>query len=228
MTLVLFDIDGTLLRTNGSGRGAMAMTAGELFGRPDMFDSVSFAGAVDSGIVALAMEACGIPATGRRMGRMRLRYERRLRRGLKEQPGEVCPGVHRLLSDLQGRAKVGLITGNWHGGARIKLEAHGLGSTFAGCVGAYGGDAAERNALLPYAVKRAFRRWGKMERVLVVGDTPADVACARAGQQQLPDLEVVAVAVETGFSTVDSLRESEPDLQIVDLDQGREAFLALL
>jgi len=228
MTLVLFDIDGTLLRTHGSGRGAMAATAGELFGRPDMFDTVSFAGAVDSGIVAIAMDSCGIPPTGRRMGRMRKTYERRLRRRLASQAGEVCVGVHDLIQQLQGRARIGLLTGNWEEGARIKLEAHGLGALFEGCVGAYGSDATERNALLPFAMRRAQRRWSDIRRVIVVGDTPADIECARVGGEQLPHLEVMAVAVETGFAKPSALRAAKPDLQLVDLEQGKSALMALI
>ena len=228
VTLVLFDIDGTLLLSHGSGRGAMSEAADDLFGCPEMFDSISFAGAVDSGIVAIAMEASGIPATGRRMGRIRKTYGRRLRRRLAACPGEVCPGVRRLVADLQGRSRVGLLTGNWEESARIKLDYHGLGALFEGCVGAYGSDATQRNALIPFAVRRARRRWSDIQRIIVVGDTPADIGCARAGAAFFPDLEVLAVAVETGFATPEDLAAATPDLQVPDLEQGREALLALV
>ena len=228
MTLILFDIDGTLLRTNGAGREAMSVTAGELFSRPDMFDSVSFAGAVDSGIVAMAMGRCGIVPTGRRMGRMRSTYERRLRRKLNASPGVLCPGVPEVIHAIGDRAKVGLLTGNWEGGARIKLDTHGLGPLFAGCVGAYGSDAAVRNDLVPIAYRRAMRRWGRLGRVIVVGDTPADVACARAGAEALDGVDVLAVAVQTGFCSIGDLEQSRPDVLLTDLEQGLDDFLALL
>lgn len=228
MTLILFDIDGTLLRTNGTGREAMSLTAAQLFNRPDMFDAVSFAGAVDSGVVAMAMRSCGIVPTGRRMGRMRSAYERCLRRKLNVSPGVLCPGVPEVIHAVEGRAKVGLLTGNWEGGARIKLDTHGLGSLFSGCVGAYGSDAAVRNELVPIAYRRAMRRWGRLGRVVVVGDTPADVACARAGAEALEGVDVVAVAVQTGFCSIDDLERSKPDVLLTDLQQGLDEFLAVL
>ena len=91
--LVLFDIDGTLLNSGGRGRAAMVAAASSLFHRPGMFDDLSFAGAVDSGIVARAMFMAGINPTPRRMGRMRATYARRLRRDLFANPGALCPGV---------------------------------------------------------------------------------------------------------------------------------------
>ena len=227
--LVLFDIDGTLLNSGGRGRAAMIASASALFGRPDLFDELSFAGAVDSGIVARAMYSAGIAPTPRRMGRMRATYARRLRRDLYANPGALCPGVPQVVEATRRSAKVGLLTGNWPEGARIKLAAHGIGDDFAGCVGAYGDDAVDRNLLVPFAVRRARRRWGEIRRVVVIGDTPADVACARAGAVSMGSAgpEVVAVAVETGFSTPDQLRDAGPDLQLPDLASGLEALLQL-
>jgi phosphoglycolate phosphatase-like HAD superfamily hydrolase len=125
---------------------------------------------------------------------------------------------------------VGLLTGNWIEGARAKLDALGLLGDFQGCVGAYGGDAGERDALVPIAVRRARRRWGSVSRVVVIGDTPADVQCARAGEQVLVEqgVEVRAVAVETGFSSAKALRIAKPDLQISDFISGREELLSLI
>ena len=228
--LVLFDIDGTLLNSGGCGRAAMASAAADLFGRPGLFDDLSFAGAVDSGIVAKALLASGLPPTPRRMGRMRSTYSRRLRRALFAKPGSLCAGVPDVVRQTKRLAKVGLLTGNWPEGARIKLAAHGLGDQFEGCVGAYGDDAPDRNHLVPFAVKRARRRWGEIRRVVVIGDTPADVACARAGAALLgPDgPDVLAVAVETGFSTPAQLRDACPDLQLTDLASGLQELLDLI
>ena len=228
--LVLFDIDGTLLNSGGRGRAAMVAAASDLFGYPQLFDNLSFAGAVDSGIVARALPVAGLSPTPRRMGRMRSTYARRLTRDLFANPGARCPGVPDVVHRTREVAKVGLLTGNWPEGARIKLAAHGLADDFEGCVGAYGDDAVDRNLLLPFAVRRARRRWGELRRVVVIGDTPADVACARSGAALMgPDgPEVLAVAVETGFSTPDQLRASGPDLQLVDMSSGLEALLSLV
>ena len=83
---------------------------------------------------------------------------------------------------------------------------------------------------MPFAVRRGIRRWGKIRRVIVIGDTPADVACARAGAQLMGSdgPEVLAVAVETGFSTPEQLRESQPDLQLADLADGLDGLLDLI
>ena len=79
-------------------------------------------------------------------------------------------------------------------------------------------------------MRRARRRWRQIRRIVVIGDTPADVACARAGAALLgPDgPEVLAVAVETGFSTPAQLRASGPDLQLADMASGLEELLALI
>ena len=138
--LVLYDIDGTLLRSGGAGRGSMQQAARELFGCEDMFADLSFAGAVDSQIVRQAMAASGLPPTGRRVGRLRYRYVRRLKRALLDPDGEVCPGAEASVHAVRRHAEVGLLTGNWFEGAWAKLAGFGLDELFDGCVGAYGGD----------------------------------------------------------------------------------------
>ena len=230
ITLVLFDIDGTLLRSGGSGRGAMSQAAAELYGRPDLFDQLSFAGAVDSSIVARALDAGGLPATPRRVGRLKSRYVRRLKTRLRTAAGTLCPGVPEIVEDINTCAHVGLLTGNWEAGARAKLNALGIGLLFEGCVGAYGGDALDRNELVPVAVRRAKRRWGSVSRVIVIGDTPADIHCAQAGHKVLQEQGIVVqgVAVETGFSNREDLQASGPALQVADLVEGRGALLSLI
>ena len=230
VTLTLFDIDGTLLCGDGSGRAAMSQAAGELFGRPDMFDSLSFAGAVDSSIVRAAIAGVGIEPTARRVARLHGRYVRRLKRRLHQSPGRRCPGVPEMVSAAKEVSQVGLITGNWSDGARAKLEALGLWDDFSGCVGAFGGDALDRNDLVPIAVKRARRRWGTISRVVVIGDTPADVWCAKAGDTFLrpSGVEVFSIVVETGFATKQSLTQSGPDLQVPNMVDGQGAMLGLI
>ena len=228
VTLALFDIDGTLLRSGGSGRMAMQQAANELFYQPDMFGDLSFAGAVDSQIVRLALENAGIPATDRRVGRLHHRYVRRLVRNLRNPVGERCPGVERAVREVALRAEVGLLTGNWKEGARAKLAGFGLDGLFEGCVGAYGGDGMCRDDLVPVAVRRAQRRLGRVRRVVVIGDTAADVECARAGDRVLPNTDVFAVAVATGFAPYDDLVAAQPDVLIPDLERGLSELVDLL
>jgi phosphoglycolate phosphatase-like HAD superfamily hydrolase len=113
---------------------------------------------------------------------------------------------------------VGLLTGNWREGARLKLSAINL--WWEG-PSAFGDDAVDRNHLVPVARRRAVEQGHPVRRVVVIGDTPKDVECARAGG-------AIAVAVKTGFATVESLEQSQPDLLLSDLDQGLDALLALL
>jgi len=133
------------------------------------------------------------------------------------------PGIRELLDSLDRRDDVfvGLLTGNFESGARIKLEHFDLWRYFR--CGAYGDDAADRNALVPFALSRA-RACGlpdlAPDHILVVGDTPHDVACARAAG-------AVPVGVATGTFTVDQLRAAGADLVFQDLSDTA-AFLALL
>jgi phosphoglycolate phosphatase len=133
------------------------------------------------------------------------------------------PGIRELLPVLQTRDDValGLLTGNFAAGARIKLEHFDLWKYFA--CGAFGDDASDRNALVPVAIERA-RACGladvQREEVLVVGDTPFDVACALAAG-------AVPVGVATGGFTIDQLRESGAEIVFRDLSDT-EAFLRLL
>ena len=230
LTLTLFDIDGTLLCGEGSGRKAMVQAAGELYGRPDMFDDLSFAGGVDSSIVPAAIAGVGLPPTPRRVARLHARYVRRLTRILRTSPGIRCPGVPGIVHAARELSHVGLLTGNWSDGARAKLQALDLWDDFDGCIGAYGGDAQDRNALVPIAWNRARRRLGKVSRVVVLGDTPADVHCAKAGDAILRSagVQVLSVVVETGFASSDALAAAQPDLQVPNFVAGRDAVLDLV
>src|SRR4029079_564088 len=116
----------------------------------------------------------------------------------------AMPGVYQLLGELTERDEVarGLLTGNFADGARIKLEHFDLWKYFR--FGAFGDDSADRNALVPIAVRRARENGvGEVDAraVFVVGDTPFDVACALA-------VGAVPVGVATGGFKSDQLRDS--------------------
>ena len=231
MILSLFDIDGTLLRTQGLGRAAMIEAATVVLGRPDAFDQVSFAGAVDSGAVSAAIQGVGIDPSPEVLGRFRRVYTEALRQGFAASPGRasLCPGARAAVTAMKNQGQVGLLTGNWRIGARIKLGSLDMWRPFEGRPGAFGDDAHLRNDLLPFAVRRARARGHKPRRVLIIGDTPADVECARAGAVAMGRAgpEVVAVAVCTGFSTREALVDSAPDVLIEDLIAGLPQLLAL-
>jgi phosphoglycolate phosphatase-like HAD superfamily hydrolase len=222
--LFLFDIDGTILSTRGAGREALDEAFLHVCGWPDATRGVPIGGSTDGAIVR------GVAA---RFGHDWLEgpapydeaafedaYLAALRRRLAV-PGrvELCPGVVDLLDALEGRVHLALLTGNWVAGAHVKLDAVGLADRFG--VGAYGGDAVDRNALVPVAQLRADQAGLRYARTVVLGDTPADVACARAGG-------ALAVAVETGHGDVADLVAAGPDLQVTDFVRGRDAVLGLL
>jgi phosphoglycolate phosphatase-like HAD superfamily hydrolase len=220
--LLLFDIDGTLLRTRGAGRQALDEAFAEVAGWDNATEGVHIAGSTDAAIVRDVAARFGCPDTALpfELEELRQVYFEYLGRFLAE-PGRVepCPGVHPFLEAVEGRAHVALLTGNWRFGARRKLAAIGLEDRFA--FGAFGDDATDRNCLVPVARARADAAGLAYRRVVVLGDTPSDVACARAGG-------AVAVVVETGFSTPTELARSRPDLQVPDLVRGRDWLMALL
>jgi phosphoglycolate phosphatase-like HAD superfamily hydrolase len=216
MRLVLFDIDGTLLRSRGAGRQALDVAFAEILGWEDATRGVWIAGSTDAAIFRDVAALRGATLGEETFEAVKTAYLRCLGTLLAE-PGraELCPGVPSALGALEGRAHVALLTGNWSEGARIKLDSVGLSFPW----GAFAEDAHHRDDLVPVARRRAAERGLSFDEVVVVGDTVADVRCARAGGAR-------SIIVETGFSTPAELIEEGPDLQIRDLADGLDAFLA--
>jgi phosphoglycolate phosphatase len=215
--LVLFDIDGTLVLTGGAGMRAMNRACQAVVGGAGMLDGIPVAGRTDWIILHQALRKAGYDLDDGLFARLRVEYLIHLREEI-QQPGHgvksVMPGVPDLLSRLHARDDVclGLLTGNFEEGARIKLEYFDLWRYFR--CGAFGDDAPDRNALVPFALERA-RRCGlaqdaDYEHVLVVGDTPHDVACAHA-------VGAMPVAVATGSFSIDQLRSTGAPVVLQDL-----------
>jgi phosphoglycolate phosphatase-like HAD superfamily hydrolase len=226
MDLVLFDIDGTLLRTRGAGREALDEAFRIVLGWHEATEGVPIAGGTDGGIVRGVAARFGVRwAHGEPppfdIAAVQRTYLAALARRLGD-PGRValCPGVREVLRALDGRAHVGLLTGNWRVGAALKLGAVGIDLDRFG-IGAFGDDAVDRDGLVPIARARAVDAGVPHRRIIVVGDTAADVSCARAGG-------AVAVAVETGFASPGELAKAAPDLLLPDLARGLGWLLALV
>jgi phosphoglycolate phosphatase len=224
--LVLFDIDGTLVLTGRAGLRAMNRACEETVGHASALNGIAVAGRTDWIILHDVMANHGLSLDAARLDDLRRRYVAHLAveiqlpgEGLKE----VMPGIRPLLDRLRARpdVAVGLLTGNFEESARIKLEYFDLWKYFP--CGAFGNDSPDRNDLVPIAARRA-RESGLADvpasHVLVIGDTPHDVACAHA-------VGAVAVAVATGNYTVDQLRETNADYVFKDLSDI-EAFLKLI
>ena len=223
--LVLFDIDGTLLVSGGAGLRAMDRTFQEVFEITGGFDGIPMPGRTDAAILDEAMRRHGLDTDPTVVEEFNQRYNDRLVEEI-QYPGlgkGVMPGARELLDLLTARhdVVVGLLTGNLASAARIKLDHFGLGGYFS--YGAYGSDAPERNNLLPIAVSRA-RAQGAVMRsvrdVLVVGDTPLDVACAAAAGAKM-------AAVATGQFDETALKASGAEVVLSDL-RDTTPFLGLL
>lgn len=206
--LVLFDIDGTLLHSNGLGRRALGRALAEHLHDPDVVDQVRFDGKTDPGIVAEVLHAAGVPHPDEpvRIGRILDLYVEHLEVEIAGPfPGpepRLLPGVLTLLDRLatEPRVLTGLLTGNVVAGADRKLRAVGLApSRFA--VGAYGSDHARRDALPAIAASRAEPLLGYRPRgddLIIIGDTPADVTCGAS-------LGARALGVATGSYAASAL-----------------------
>jgi len=225
-TLLLFDIDGTLVLTGGAGKRAMTRTFAKIFGVRDGFSGVNLAGRTDSELVSSAFARAGLPDTVEAHRRFRDAYLPVLAEEM-EHPGEgqksAMPGARVLLEQLQGQEGVhlALLTGNYQEAARLKLAHFALWNFFPW--GAFGEESADRNELARIAVGRAPAMGvpaTALAHVIVIGDTPHDIACAAA-------IGARAVAVATGGHTVAELRDAGAEIVLQDLGRG-EAVLALL
>jgi phosphoglycolate phosphatase len=217
LKLLLFDIDGTLVMTGGAGVRAMNRAFEDTFRIKDAFRGVSMPGRTDKIILSDALQNLGCTLRDEEFRRFRSRYCEVLREEMEE-PGPrkgVLPGVRPLLDALSSRDDmfVALLTGNFGDAARIKLEYFGLWQYFA--CGAFGDDSANRNDLVAIAAERA-RSCGApavaQSDVIVIGDTPLDVACANAAGAR-------SVAVATGFHDIEELRGTGADLVLPDLSE---------
>src|SRR6185503_18243610 len=156
--LVLFDIDGTLVLTGGAGLRAMNRAGESILGLSNLLDGIAVAGRTDWIIMHDALKNAGHELDEDLFVRMRDAHHQYLREEI-EQRGDgvkdVMPGIRELLAALQARddAFLGLLTGNFEEAARIKLGHFDLWDYFR--CGAFGDDAADRNALVPFAVDRA-------------------------------------------------------------------------
>ena len=209
--LVLFDIDGTLLHSHGAGRRAMEAALLETFGTKGS-PAYRYDGKTDKQIVRDLMREEGLSDAiiNARMPLVLETYVRGLEREIASPDTrvEALTGVIELLDALVHRSHcvVGLLTGNLEPGAQHKLTAAGIGfERFA--VGAYGSDHEVRSELPAIARQRTRERLGldiDGSGMVIVGDTPSDIACGRP-------IGARAIAVATGHYSVEALSEHAPD-----------------
>jgi len=225
--LVLFDIDGTLLLPNGAGSLAMQRALTEIYGTPGVLDQVSMAGMTDRSIIHQALTGAGFSPDEiqARWKPFTAALARHMALTVVERQVSLCPGVPALLDALAARDNVmlGLVTGNMENTAPIKLRAAGINPDLFR-VGGYGSDDGDRNRLPAIAARRAEALTGRRfpgHSLVVVGDTPADVACGKS-------VGARTVAVATGVLPIEVLRAADPDHLLPDFSDFKQATKAIL
>lgn len=214
--LYLFDIDGTLVDTGGAGMAALNEATRRVFeadGPP-----LDLAGSTDLGIVLGIHRHFGLEPTAERIDTYFAVYQEELDRNLAGGTfdGRVLDGALAILDSLAadpGRT-IGLLTGNIAGGAASKMRHFGLDHHFP--FGAFGCDDADRNKLGPIALDRARAHAGRdftAEEIWVIGDTPKDIACARAFGAR-------CLAVGTGSFSADQLSAFGADRVVSSLEEA--------
>jgi phosphoglycolate phosphatase-like HAD superfamily hydrolase len=224
--LILFDIDGTLLLSGRAGLRAMTRAFERIFDIRDVFKGESFGGRTDSYLVSRALTRAGLPDSVENHHKFRDAYLPLLAEEI-QQPGSghkgLMPGALELLEALQDydHLHLALLTGNYRDAAEIKLQHFELWDYFEW--GAFSDDHADRNQLVPIAKSRAETYdipGNAIDRVIVIGDTPHDVECARVAG-------ATCIAVATGGFTEADLRAAGADEVLKDLSDT-ERVLRLL
>ncbi len=237
MKLLLFDIDGTLIRSNRAGRLAMRAALEELFGTAGPIDTYSMGGKTDARIITDLLTVIGIPPS-KIEAQLPTIYDCMAEKSAEIYPDKGilhCAGVQELLAELSTHQEVllGLLTGNARQTAALKLVAAGIDvKQFR--VGAYGSEATDRNLLPAIAMQRANVLANNVldsnslagarftgDNTIIIGDTPADILCARAGK-------ATAVAVATGWHATETLAQYNPDFLFENLTDIENVLFELL
>ncbi|MDX2115101.1 MAG: HAD hydrolase-like protein [Planctomycetota bacterium] len=218
--LILFDVDATLITTARAGIAAMGRAGRDMFGAGFDESRVEYAGRLDPLIIADLLTAHQIEVSPASMQAFRDAYGHHLRALLTGSDlAKPCPGVPKLISLLETRADVtiGLLTGNFPETGRIKLLASGIDpDRFP--IHVWGSDSPHtppaRQHLPPVGMERYRVLRGRTvdaRKVTIVGDTPHDIACARAHGCR-------SLGVATGPYTIDALMSAGADRAVATLE----------
>lgn len=227
MRLLLFDIDGTLINSSRIGRAALGRALQDVFGTTGALETYEFAGKTDRRIVRdlLTGEGWSVTEIERRLPALDERMAAAGRELFTPETIWACPGVSSLLDSLGRRQDIilALLTGNIQHTVPLKLAAAGI-EPAQFIAGAYGSDSIDRDDLFDIALNRTRESTGLRfagEDVIIVGDTPADIRCARNGGGQ-------AIAVATGPYSAATLSSHQPDYLFADLARTEDVLQAIL
>ncbi|WP_432401943.1 HAD family hydrolase [Wukongibacter sp. M2B1] len=220
--LLIWDIDGTLIDSKGSGRRAMDEAFLNLFNIKEGFKGVNMAGRLDSQIIKKAFEINKIEEMD--FVRFLDKYEEMLKKELKcNTSSKVLPGINEILESTSSQENLFHVlgTGNCERGARLKLSHLGLDKYFE--IGGFGDEDAKRWQIIKKAIDKAktfYKADFSMKQIYVIGDTPLDIECGKI-------LGIKSVAVATGGYSCDELEQYEPDY-IFQSFEDFEEFLSIL
>lgn len=227
MKLLLFDIDGTLIHSSRIGRKIICLAIHEVFATNGLVGEQSFAGKTDLSILTDLLLAQGYSESelNTYLPRVYASMVSQARSVFSSHHLQACPGINALLEKLRTQSDIvlGLQTGNIKGTASLKLSAAHISPDIF-TMGAYGSDARDREALIRVARSRAHDLFGfdhRSDEIIVIGDTPADVASAKAN-------DAVSIAVATGTFSLEQLAATGPDFLVKDFSDPEQSMALFL
>ncbi|MFQ3663077.1 MAG: HAD hydrolase-like protein [Chloroflexaceae bacterium] len=213
--LILWDVDGTLLSTDGIAADAMREAMRRVVGPVAPMERTSYAGKTDWQIIRESFPTLPPSTIAERLHEFTATYLGLLeaRRDALVARSRVFPGVVAALEALEALGYQAPLTGNIAAVAHLKLECVGLTAYLDLAAGAYGDDHYHRPDLVPIAAARAAARYGQSfqrDQIVIVGDTPHDIACGKLNGAR-------TVAVATGPYPLEELLDHQPDAALPDL-----------
>jgi phosphoglycolate phosphatase len=224
-SLLLWDIDGTLVYMDRAGERALLVAIRDLYGR-DLGDHlpVKLQGRTDTSICRDLLAYLGVPTTAEEEKRFQRAYLSHMPATMPAGKARVLAGIREALDAVQAHPEIhqALLTGNLKEGARLKLSYLGLWDYFE--FGAFADDSHIRDELGPFALVRAEESLGikfPPERVYIIGDTPHDIACGKA-------IGAKTIAVATGAFSVEQLSALNPTHTFADLSDTQALLKVIL
>ncbi len=212
---VLFDIDGTIMHSGRAGKEAFVKASLETYGSFGTLDVCSYQGRTDLQLLYENLEPAGIDSDmiDRGLQKFKALYIKLLQLQIKKNECVLMPGIREILCALRedSRNHIGLLTGNFRQSAFVKLDKFSLSHYFS--FGAFSDDTHIRNQMPDIALRKLQEATGDSvppKRTFIIGDTIFDIECAKKSGS-------VSIAVSTGWTPEDTLKEHNPDYLFKDL-----------